>query len=159
MQSRKPLILFLGLLAVALFAMGCGDGDGGTTTTSTPPDQPDECVDNDGDGFGNPASDLCEYPNLDCDDDASDDPEGCGDCNCFLEECAACAACIHPAGRDYPGDDVDTDCDPATDVNWNLAPSAMINTHRPHSTTMNYLALLLAPAAAILLLKIRRRRK
>ncbi len=30
------------------------------------------CTDNDGDGYGNPASSLCENPELDCDDDDHD---------------------------------------------------------------------------------------
>ena len=50
---------------------------------------PEVCIDNDGDGFGNPPSHLCQYPALDCDDDYPH---------------------ISPAGQEDPFNDVDEDC-------------------------------------------------
>ena len=158
MQGRKIIILFLGMLAAAFMVSACGDGDDpAAPAATTPPEQPDECIDNEGDGFGDPASELCKFPQEDCNDDTSNDPPGCEECVCLFPECAACAFCIHPAGRDYPDDEVDTDCDPETDVYW--SNSSIMKVEKPYSETLNYFALLLLPAAFALILKRRNRRK
>ena len=54
--------------AVALASTGAvhvghHGGDGTLLLTTSPP-----CSDGDGDGYGDPASDLCQHPELDCDD-------------------------------------------------------------------------------------------
>ena len=67
---------------------------------SWPPEQ--ECVDNDGDGYGNPAAPWCTYSQLDCDDGNPDMNPG---------------ATEGPYGDPTCGDELDNDCDNDTDVN------------------------------------------
>ena len=80
------------------------------------------CIDNDGDGYGNPASAQCTHQQLDCDDDVSDDPSSCATCTCGQEECSPCAKCIHPgiteaaSGDPVCSDTIDNDCDGLTDI-------------------------------------------
>ena len=71
------------------------------------------CIDNDGDGFGAPASVACEYPYTDCDDDDTNDPPICSSCTCGTTDCAPCARCInpHPYTTEFSGDGIDSDCD------------------------------------------------
>ena len=61
-----------------------------TTNTIFPP-----CEDLDGDGYGDPISFACEYPELDCDDT---DPT------------------INPGAVEHCGDDIDNDCDDLVDI-------------------------------------------
>jgi RHS repeat-associated protein len=73
----------------------------------------DTCIDNDGDGFGDPASPACTYPYEDCDDITSDDPPICSSCTCGSPDCAPCARCIntHPSTVEFAGDGIDSNCD------------------------------------------------
>jgi hypothetical protein len=86
---------------------------------SWPPAQ--ECIDNDEDGYGNPASTLCIHSALDCDDDNTDDPSICTTCTCGEIECAPCARCIHPGATEGPygdptcSDTLDNACDGIAD--------------------------------------------
>ncbi len=52
------------------------------------------CVDNDGDGYGDPANPRCLFPELDCDDT---DPN------------------VYPGAEEICGDSIDNDCDGLTD--------------------------------------------
>ena len=79
------------------------DGDDGSCAPS--------CSDSDGDGYGSPASPGCAYPLNDCDDDDSNDPEGCLSCSCGSADCAPCARCIHPGVQEFDNDGVDSNCD------------------------------------------------
>jgi hypothetical protein len=51
---------------------------------------PQGCIDNDNDGYGNPASALCTYPDLDCDDSNAD---------------------VNPGAQEVCTNGVDDDCD------------------------------------------------
>ena len=66
------------------------------------PWSPAECIDNDGDGYGNPAAASCTYPELDCDDTNADVSPGaeeicdgldnqCPGDHCFEEVDAHCS--------------------------------------------------------------------
>jgi len=69
------------------------------------------CNDEDGDGFGDPASETCPDPRWDCDDDSSDDPWICGIVpGCGYVATALCARCINPDGREVVDDGVDSNC-------------------------------------------------
>jgi hypothetical protein len=75
------------------------------------------CTDVDGDGYGNPASNDCTYPELDCVDLTCDDPPECATdtCeSCGAPVCAACAKCINPAATEIC-DGVDNNCNGAID--------------------------------------------
>jgi hypothetical protein len=76
------------------------------------------CIDDDGDGYGVAFLDECFYPDeLDCDDNAADDPAICATCACEEPDCAPCARCINPGAAEAAyrgplcGDGVDNDCD------------------------------------------------
>ena len=66
-------------------------------------------ADQDGDGYRS-----VECGGDDCDDDPTDDPAYCADAHVCDDPSAApygrCADCIHPGALDYPGDNVDSDC-------------------------------------------------
>ena len=85
----KPVFVVALLCAGLALAFGCGgDGDGS------------RCVDNDGDGYGNPASPDCSHGKLDCDDgDALVNP----------------GATEGPLGEPTCTDGLDNDCDGAID--------------------------------------------
>ena len=58
MVSRSTVIVWMGIILLSgMFLMG-------QDTWPLP-----DCFDNDGDGYGNPASRGCAFPDLDCDDD------------------------------------------------------------------------------------------
>jgi formylglycine-generating enzyme required for sulfatase activity len=62
MFSRKTLPVWIGVILLScMFLMG---------QESWPPTE--ECIDLDSDGYGNPASTLCAYPEVDCDDTTGD---------------------------------------------------------------------------------------
>ena len=70
----------------------------------------DECIDNDGDGYGSPPDSSCPDPREDCDNDPSNDPDGCDLCNCGIAVCAGCARCINPGAQEFSGDSFDSNC-------------------------------------------------
>ncbi len=75
------------------------------------------CTDNDGDGYGDPGSEVCPYPERDCLDNPCDDPAVCATdtcTECGPAECAACAKCIHPGALEIC-DGIDNNCDGAID--------------------------------------------
>jgi len=90
MFSRRTLPVWIGLIALSgMFLLG---------QETWPP----ACVDTDGDGYGNPASASCTYPELDCDDGDADVNPG------VLEGPYGDLQCI---------DGVDNDCDGLIDNN------------------------------------------
>ena len=112
MVRRNLLLVWLGIVLLSgMFLLG---------QQSWPPEQ--ECIDNDADGYGNPASALCIHSALDCDDDPTDDSSTCTTCTCGETECAPCARCIHPAATEGPhgdptcSDTLDNDCDGIADL-------------------------------------------
>ena len=117
-------------------------------------------VDNDGDGYGDPASVSCANPELDCDDDDSDDPAECpskgGSCVCGEVACAGCAECINPGTIDLANDGIDSDCDPATPL-W--GPTSIMRIYQPLSSQVNTMILLIAPIGMVLLWRGLRRKR
>ncbi len=110
--------------------------DGTLLLTSSSP-----CVDNDGDGYGNPASPECTDPHRDCNDT---DPG------------------VNPGAQEVPGNGIDDDCDASTPAYPTPANTVALSYGRSSLTgsgVFNSLALLLVPAGGILLLRIRRRRR
>jgi len=98
---------------------------------------PGECNDSDGDGYGNPASPNCDYPQLDCNDSEYT---------------------INPGATEIPGNGIDEDCDPSTPP-WPTPASVVNAEHKGSSDITNYLFLLFIPISAVLLWKGLRRRK
>lgn len=80
MKRTHTLIVRLSTLAFVLLAAG-GIGFA-------------ECIDDDMDGYGDPASGDCTFALLDCDDDDGD---------------------VNPGADEICGDGIDNDCDPSTD--------------------------------------------
>lgn len=75
------------------------------------------CTDNDGDGYGDPASSDCTYEELDCTDSPLGDPSVCGTDTCLscgAPECASCAKCIYPGAAEIC-DGLDNNCDDVID--------------------------------------------
>jgi len=75
------------------------------------------CTDNDGDGYGDPASTNCTYEEPDCLDNPCDDPPVCGTDTCIscgASECASCAKCINPGATEIC-DGLDNNCDDVID--------------------------------------------
>ena len=100
-----------------------------------------ECIDSDGDGYGNPSNPLCTYPELDCDDT---DPD------------------VNPGMTEVPGNGIDDDCDPATPAYpqpANTIAASYGRTSLTGSGVFNELTLLLVPMGAIIFLRIIRRKK
>lgn len=83
MFKRNLIVVWVGIVVLSgMFLMG-------QESWSPPP-----CTDLDGDGYGIPASSLCTYPGLDCDDSDGD---------------------VNPAGEEICGNAIDDDCDGKTD--------------------------------------------
>ena len=102
MFSRRTLPVWIGLILLSgMFLLG--------QETWPPP----TCVDNDGDGWGNPASLSCAHPQLDCDDADADVNPG------VLEGPYGDLLCI---------DGVDNDCDGLIDNNdpGCMSPSSLL---------------------------------
>jgi len=95
-----------------------------------------ECVDEDGDGYGSPASLSCEHPEPDCDDA---DPD------------------VNPGMAEIQGNGVDEDCRADT-PGWGTPASHLGEEYSRASRPLNDLFMLLGPAAAIGLLKRARSR-
>ncbi len=90
------------------------------------------CVDYDGDGYGNPASSNCPHAELDCDDHNSQ---------------------VNPGMTEIPKNGLDDDCNPATPPKWGPPMSTVDVPTGSHS--LNWLAMLLLPAAGVLVWKRR----
>ncbi len=130
MFQRNHVSVWLGILLLSgMFLLG-----------QNPWPPPQECMDNDGDGYGNPASALCTYSGLDCNDGnpnvnpgAIEGPYGdptCGDtldndCDGHVDgDDGACCECVDGDDDGY-GDPAcencthpETDCDDSSpDVN------------------------------------------
>lgn len=137
-----------------VFGMGTVSGDediaGPKVFWKVPP-----CMDNDGDGYGDPASPECTYPTLDCDDSNpvvnAGAPEGT----------SATGTC---------SDGADNDCDGLTDRNDPDCPGGYAGVANAEASmygrraliasgSFNALALLLIPAGAVIVLKIVRRKR
>jgi len=158
-------------------------GDPSVPETYTPMTEivvAEACTDQDEDGYGSPASGLCFYPELDCDDDPTDDPAECpsqgGSCACGEASCAGCAKCINPGAKEGPysdptcSDDIDNDCDGGIDDPTSLdncsypgAANAEASAYGGSSLTTsgssNSLALFLVPVGAVILLRFCRKKK
>ncbi len=106
MFRRDTIPIWIGIIFLSgMFLMG--------QETWPPPD----CVDNDGDGYGNPASEECLYPEWDCDDINPDvnpgiseeyclSPTSCGDgldndCNGSVDDDEILCQCIDGDGDGY----------------------------------------------------------
>jgi len=94
------------------------------------------CTDQDGDGYGNPASTFCEHPEEDCDDS---DPE------------------VNPGMEEIPENGVDDDCNQET-PGWGT-PASVVGAGHPSSDMANAMLILLVPLGAVWLWKRAGRRK
>jgi hypothetical protein len=94
------------------------------------------CVDSDGDDYGNPASEACLHPQLDCDDS---DPN------------------VNPSMTEILENGKDDDCNPATPAYPEPANTIAMSYGRSSligSGVFNQLALLFIPVGVCLLLRI-----
>ena len=89
------------------------------------------CIDQDGDGYGSPASINCTYIDLDCDDTNAD---------------------VNPGMDEVQGNDIDEDCRPDTPA-WGTPSSVLGDEYSRPSDVANYFAMLLVPAAVLLIRK------
>jgi hypothetical protein len=111
-----------------------------------------ECIDNDGDEYGDPGCENCTNPERDCDDTEPDvNPGVSEDCSNGIDDnCNGLADCIG-AG------------DPQCDCGYSAAANAEASAYGPESLiksgVMNQLALLLVPVGAVILLRVLRRRR
>ncbi|MFC1889148.1 MopE-related protein [Thermodesulfobacteriota bacterium] len=100
------------------------------------------CNDSDWDGYGDPATPDCLYPEGDCNDTNPD---------------------INPGMPEIPYNEIDDDCNPDTPGSQWIAPQPLADTYaganKPASDVLNYVLLWLAPVAAVLIMRIRRMRK
>lgn len=87
------------------------------------------CNDNDGDGYGNPASSLCPHPELDCDDTNAD---------------------VNPGMTEVPENGIDDDCNPGTPP-WGIPAFTAAHMGAPEaaaSRVANYALFVLGPLGA-----------
>jgi hypothetical protein len=103
------------------------------------------CADGDGDGYGNPASPLCTYPEEDCDDSAPG---------------------VNPGADEVCDNGVDDDCDGLADAADTVdcpapawAAASTVRSDRTLSNAMNLLGMLLLPVAMLVGIRVLRRRK
>jgi hypothetical protein len=94
------------------------------------------CNDQDGDGYGNPASEACPFPTLDCNDSNPN---------------------VNPGRPEIPGNGMDDDCTPGTPP-WGTPASTISENREPASRLANMGLLILIPGAVVILWKRRRRR-
>lgn len=102
--------------------------------------QPD-CVDMDGDGYGNPPGSACAYPEGDCDDSNAE---------------------VNPGMEEIPGNGIDDDCNPWTPALWQPPPadaSTLGEGSVRGTRTANRLLPFLIPSAGVLLWRGARRRR
>ena len=91
----------------------------------------EECIDEDGDGYGNPASINCTYSELDCNDS---NPK------------------INPGMTEVKGNEIDEDCSPDT-TQWGTPASVLGEEYSRSSDMVNYFALLMVPAGVLMVRK------
>jgi len=102
-----------------------------------------DCIDNDGDGYGDPASASCTHTELDCDDD---DPA------------------VNPGATEVCGNGIDDNCSGSIDEGCDYpavanAEAAVLGSNSlPASGVFNELALFVFPACAIVFLRTTRRK-
>lgn len=120
-----------------------------------------DCIDNDGDGYGDPASPDCTYPELDCNDAAASIFPNNANPYCDCEE-------PYPQGTvENCSDGLDNDCDGLIDSEdpdcgytpgpANTAPYES-RSSLAVSGVINESILLLIPVSAVILLHILRRK-
>jgi len=97
----------------------------------------EECIDEDGDGYGSPASINCPYSEEDCDDT---DPN------------------VNPSMTEIHGNGIDDDCQVDTPP-WGTPSSVLGEEYTRSSDAVNYLLLVMAPAGIVLAWKRQRRRR
>ena len=134
----------------------CGDGLDNDCDGLIDTNDPDcICIDNDGDGYGDPASSACTHPEEDCDD---------------TNYAVNPGAIESPPGDPICSDTLDNDCDDLIDSadpdckgGYSGAANAEASIYGPRSLTasgsFNALVLLAIPLGAVILLRILRRRK
>jgi hypothetical protein len=104
----------------------------------------ERCQDTDGDGYGSPASPLCPYPGLDCDDSNPD---------------------VNPGLAEVCSNRIDDNCDGQIDegCGYSDVANAEASTFGPKSLTgsgvYNELTLLLIPMGAVIFLRFLRRKR
>ena len=137
-QPRKEKIAVPRLILCSVLLIACA-----TTVYGTGRLQAD-CIDSDADGYGDPASPDCTYPELDCNDS---DPN------------------IHPGAYEICGNGVDEDCDGMLDEGCgytpgpaNIAAAYGAQSSLAVSGLSNQLLLLLVPGGTVVFHRLLRRR-
>jgi len=124
-------------------------------------DDPDCCNDTDGDGYGDPASAYCTYPELDCNDTNPDVNPGveentaAGNCNDGINnDCEQGIDCADPDCSDDPA------CQPVHQAAV-IPQGSFPGTDREESSVLNYISFyVLVPFAALFVVRgFMRRRK
>jgi len=112
------------------------------------------CTDTDEDGYGDPASPHCEFPELDCGDEDYDVNPG-------LIESTAQENCADGKDNDCDGltDGDDPNCNPPWEEASAEASSVYGSKTATNSSVMNNLSFLLIPVGAVIAMRILRRKK